>query len=95
MNYIKFANMNLELVFILLFIAFELLLNYLKLKKIMATQTQHATDLAALTLLVQGIGTKVDALKTALANAGNTTPEVDAAMADLTNAVSTVNSSLP
>ncbi len=61
-----------------------------KVDKIMATQTQHALDLKAVTDQVAKIGVetgktlqKVTDLEALLAAGGNTTPEVDAAMADL------------
>lgn len=60
----------------------------------MTTQTQHAADLVALTGTVQNVGAGVSEilrqlgdLKTAI---GNTTPEVDAAMSDLTTTVTDV-----
>lgn len=64
------------------------------LHNIMTTQTQHAADLVALTGTVQNVGAGVSEilrqlgdLKTAI---GNTTPEVDAAMSDLTTTVTDV-----
>ena len=58
-----------------------------RLWKIMTDQSTHAAELAAikdqLTKASGEIVAKFDALAAALAAAGSTTPEVDAAMADL------------
>ena len=63
----------------------QLVLN--KLEKLMTTQAQLAADLTALSAQVTKIGTettttlaKLAELEAALATAGATTPEVDAAM---------------
>lgn len=61
------------------------------LEVIVATQTEHAAQLRALKVQLDKakaeIVAKVSALETALSNAGATTPEVDAAFADLKIAV--------
>ncbi len=69
-----------------------------RLEKIMATQAELAKDLTAISEHVAKIGTetsatlqKVTDLETALANAGNTTPEVDAALAALKAQVQVVD----
>lgn len=62
---------------------------------LMATQSEHAqalTDLAAQTEKAKAeVVAKVQALEDALANAGNTTPEVDAAMVALKGAIQGVD----
>lgn len=69
-----------------------------KLGEIMATQAQLVEDLNAVSAQVAKIGTestatlqKVTDLEAAIANAGNTTPEVDAAMAALKAQVQVVD----
>lgn len=64
-------------------------------KLIMATQKDEVTLLNSIATEVGGIGDGIDALETALANAGNTTPEVDAALADLQAKVDSVQAKLP
>ena|SRR5438876_8251875 len=61
-----------------------------QLEKIMQSQAQLAADLATVKDQVVKIGTetrtlldKIDTLTAAVVNAGNTTPEVDTALADL------------
>lgn len=78
----------------------EQLLN--KVTHIMATQAELAASLTALTTEVAKIGTetttllqKVDALQAALDAAGQTTPEVDAAMAALAAQAKTVDDLVP
>ena len=67
-------------------------------ERIMATQQELAADLKALGAQVTKIGAetqslhhKVDSLQAALDAAGSTTPEVDAAMADLRASVQAVD----
>lgn len=66
-----------------------------KLDKIMSDQTQLAADLQALTAQTEKakaeIIAKVAELEAAITNAGNTTPEVDAALAGLKAAVQGVD----
>lgn len=71
-------------------------------ESIMGSQAQLATDLAGVSAQVAKIGTetsvtlqKVIDLEAALANAGNTTPEVDAAMAALKAQVQLVDDLVP
>lgn len=63
--------------------------------KIMATQSELAAQLTALTAQVDKVKTevveKIAALEEAIANAGGTTPEVDAALEALKSAVQTVD----
>src|SRR5262245_805511 len=73
-----------------------------ELENIMATQEELAADLAAVTEQVSKIGTetslllvKVNELEDALAAAGGTTPEVDAAMAALKAQVNVVDEMVP
>ena len=62
-------------------------------------QTQLAADLAALQVQTEKAKTEVLAkiadLETAIANAGNTTPEVDAALAALKTSVQGVDDIVP
>jgi chromosome segregation ATPase len=64
-----------------------------KLNKIMATQAEHAAELRAIKdqndKARAEVLAKIADLETALANAGNTTPEVDEAMAALKASVQT------
>lgn len=71
-------------------------------EQIMATQEQLAADLAAVTANVSKIGdetrtllSKIDDLTAAVAAAGNTTPEVDAALAALKAQVAVVDDLVP
>lgn len=73
-----------------------------KLEKMMATQAELAASLAAVSAQVSKIGTessatlqKVADLEAALAAAGNTTPEVDAALAALKAQVQVVDDLVP
>lgn len=68
----------------------------------MGTQSQLATDLNAVTAQLAKIGTessktlqKVTDLEAAIANAGNTTPEVDAALAALKTQAQVVDDLVP
>lgn len=69
-----------------------------KVNQFMATQAQLATELALVSAQVAKIGTETQAtlqrvadLEAAIANAGNTTPEVDAALAALKAQVQVVD----
>lgn len=67
--------------------------NHFKLKTIMATQAEHAQELRNIHAQNEKARTeilaKISDLETALANAGNTTPEVDEAVAALKASVQT------
>ncbi len=72
------------------------------LEKLMSTQEELAASLAQVSEQVAKIGTetstlvqKVDDLTAALAAAGNTTPEVDAALAALQAQVTVVDDLVP
>lgn len=73
-----------------------------RLDKIMATQTEHAQKLQELATKVAKIGDEtakslelIKTLKDAQANAGNTSPEVDAATAALEAQLSKVDDMVP
>lgn len=71
----------------------------LKLNKIMATQAELAQQLRDLTAQNEKarveILAKIAALEQAIIDAGNTTPEVDAALADLKASVQTDDDIVP
>ncbi len=69
-----------------------------KVDTIMATQAELAEDLRTQAAKIDKIGTETDGLKASIAdleqallNAGNTTPEVDAAMADVKSRLQAVD----
>lgn len=71
-------------------------------RKIMSTQAELASSLQSVTAKVDKIGgetrtllQKIDDLTTAVQNAGNTTPEVDAALAALQAQVDVVDNLVP
>ena len=73
-----------------------------KVESIMSTQTELASELSNVTAHVAKIGTetktlisKIDELAAAIATAGNTTPEVDAAFAALQEQVIVVDYLVP
>ncbi len=70
-----------------------------KLNQIMATQKELADQLAALKLQVDKskaeVIAKIAALEQAIIDAGNTTPEVDAALADLKASVQAEDDVIP
>ena len=79
-----------------------LLLILERLEYLMATQAELATSLTAVTDMLTKIGTetqsllaKIDDLAAALAAAGATTPEVDAALAALQAQAAAVDSLVP
>lgn len=78
--------------FLLLFLIYQ---NH----KIMGTQAQHAQELRDLKAQNDKaraeVLAKITSLEEALANAGNTTPEVDAALADLKASVQTDDDIVP
>lgn len=61
----------------------------------MATQKDEAAQLAAITDEINNIAAGIGALEAALASAGGTTPEVDAALANLKTAADAALSKLP